>query len=116
MTVSDEKVTIEDTSAHEGLPMEQIPKYEHDCETCRFLGRYRHDARDYDLYFCAHGGLLGGTVIARGSSEDWDNTSGIPSALIFLRNGMDDQPVVEAFRRAIARGLLPPGDNGYRLK
>lgn len=36
------------------------PRYQHDCDTCRFLG----PEGSADLYFCP-GGLLGGSLIAR---------------------------------------------------
>lgn len=29
------------------------PKYEHNCDKCEFLGRYKKDDVEYDLYYCS---------------------------------------------------------------
>lgn len=45
-------------------------RYEHDCKVCQFLGQYK----EFDLYYCrpskeSSGKVMGGSVIARYSSE-----------------------------------------------
>jgi hypothetical protein len=71
------------------------PKYQHDCDACTFLGQ--DSTGKYDLYYCPQGGILP-TVIAR--YGDGDNYySGLYARFRI--------PVLmEAFDRAVARGLL----------
>jgi len=47
-------------------------RYEHDCDTCTFLGVYKED----DLYFCSQV-RFGNTVIARHGNEPGDYSSGL---------------------------------------
>lgn len=70
------------------------PQYEHDCDHCTFLGKYR----DADLYYCPQGGNIT-TVIARFSDTPWDYASGLSAY-------MCDVYLLEARSRAIAQGLL----------
>lgn len=74
--------------------MNTFPRYEHDCESCYFLGQHE----DADLYACCMGKTA--TVIARTSDEGSDYTSGIAGAL----NG--DAALLEALRIAHQRGLI----------
>ncbi len=69
--------------------MGDIPRYEHDCTACVFLGQYN----EYDLYFCPHEP----TLIARRSSEDGDYRSGI----VFALCNEPPYPLCEALRRAL---------------
>jgi len=67
------------------------PKYEHDCNGCQFLGGFVYDAeyadedfrkRDADLWFCPKAdGVLGGSIIARFSSEG-SNYASAPMTVI----------------------------------
>jgi hypothetical protein len=68
-----------------------LPRYEHDCESCLYLGR----EGKYDLYYCP----TGPTVVARSSSEGGDYLSG----LSFVGRSA---PLTEAFRRAEQLGLV----------
>lgn len=52
-----------------------MPRYTHDCDSCKFLGEHR----EYDLYYCAR--CDEGTVIARYSS-DGPGYASIPVALL----------------------------------
>ena len=70
------------------------PQYQHDCDTCTFLGQYKN----YDLYFCPQRGLP--TVIARWSDNGPDYTSG----MVFAKNGTS-KPLVEALKRANKMGI-----------
>ncbi len=71
------------------------PRYEHDCESCTFLGQFY----EYDLYFCLKGHLS--TVIARYGHEGYEYLSGIAGI-----GGMP--PLTKAAYRAIEKGLLNP--------
>ena len=60
--------------------MKMIPRHDHDCLDCRFLGAldgpdaYRmNEPAEFDLYFCPR--CDGGSVIARRSSEGSDYIS-----------------------------------------
>jgi len=46
------------------------PRYVHDCDRCTYIGQ----TGEYDLYYCG-GGSLGGSVIARFSSEGHEYAS-----------------------------------------
>ncbi len=78
---------------------EQQPLYRHTCGRCVFLGTAEYDGRDYDLYFCKQGHMFP-TVIARGSSDAHDYTSGMSLAVV-------DPVLREAYERARARELIP---------
>lgn len=71
------------------------PRYEHDCATCQFLGRFGRS----DLYYHG-GGIAARTIIARYSSDGPDYQSG----LSFGRTGTSPE-LAEAFARAKARGF-----------
>jgi hypothetical protein len=68
------------------------PLFEHDCDTCIFLGIYNN----HDLYY--HPGILS-TIIARFSSDGPDYISGI----VFARH---NEILAEAKWRAIKMGLI----------
>lgn len=74
------------------------PLHQHDCSCCHFLGRYRIDQVEADLY--AHSGKHMPTVIARFSSDGPDYASGLYSA---YGNSPD---LSEARRRAVLLGVL----------
>lgn len=80
--------------------MIEEPLHTHDCERCTFLGSYQM----HDLYYCTHGGLPD-TVIARRSSAGEDYTSGLAIAKL-LEVEHPKHPLVEALRRAKAKGLV----------
>ena len=74
---------------------EEKPRYEHDCNTCVFLGQWK----EYDLYYCSGEP----TVVARWSDEGGDYNSGI----VFAERGLIPQLVV-AYKRSIKRGFINP--------
>ena len=76
---------------------EDKPKYVHDCDHCKFLGRFN----EYDLYCCIDdkNNNLDTTVIAR-HGPDGDYMSGLP----FIKKN----PLREAALRAIEAGHLDP--------
>jgi hypothetical protein len=81
----------------------ETPLYQHDCETCTFLGRYQApNAQITDLYFCASEP----TVIARWSSDGPDYTSGLAFGIYHSLKGDRDHALAQAFTRACERGLL----------
>lgn len=75
------------------------PIYIHDCDHCTFLGTVEFEGREFDLYFCKQGHFVP-TVIARGSSQPHDYTSGIQLAKV-------DPVLGEALARAQERNLVP---------
>jgi hypothetical protein len=81
-----------------GRYMVEKPWYKHDCSACKFLGCHY----EYDLYWCPQPMVNVPTVIARFGDEGWEYTSGMPSAS--FREQLPDDPKVEAWRRAKARG------------
>lgn len=69
----------------------ESPRYEHDCNVCDYLGRYK----EYDLYFCKSEP----TVIARyGTQGDYK------SGMVFA-NPDGSEPLYESKKRAIEHGL-----------
>ena len=63
------------------------PRYQHDCDNCRYLGEYN----EYDLYYCPQGGYP--TVLARYGNQGEEYTSGFNSthpALIEARARYQD--------------------------
>jgi hypothetical protein len=90
------------------------PRYVHDCDRCRFLGRfesdYRHeDPHVFDLYVCP--ATFGHTtVVARFSDSGSDYYSGIEFARPYTDLAGEQHDgipmLVEARRRAIALGHL----------
>jgi hypothetical protein len=79
-----------------------MPRYKHDCKNCTFLGEWR----ERDLYHCLQGGNYP-TVVARFSDEPEDYISGLRFALELesWENENNEEPLVEAYRRAKALGL-----------
>ena len=73
------------------------PAFQHDCNTCVFLGRYDDDGRMADLYAHICGSMP--TVIARYSSEGSDYASGS----CFSYGQIES--LTEARRRAQAKGV-----------
>ena len=60
-----------------------IPKYQHDCEHCVYLGHFN----EHDLYYHPHTSVLGQeTVVARYGSDERDYDSGLD----FARNPHTD--------------------------
>jgi hypothetical protein len=74
------------------------PIFRHDCERCVFLGTCQYEERDYDLYFCKQGHFFP-TIIARGSSDPHDYTSGLALAAV-------DPVLREAYERSKERGFI----------
>lgn len=74
------------------------PQFEHDCDSCLFLGRHAHECRAADLY--VHCGPGETTVIARYASEGSCYCSGLPFSY-----GMNPA-LTEARLRAQKLGLL----------
>jgi len=72
------------------------PKYQHNCDMCLFLGRYK---KKYDLYVCARDNIAD-TVIARYNNDGPDYSSG----LIFAHQNLIPE-LVEAKKRAEAIGI-----------
>jgi hypothetical protein len=77
---------------------ECAPQFEHDCESCTFLGV--HEGRD--LYWCSQGSSTGRwTVISRYSNSGPDYSSG---AVFATPDG--DKWLYEARLRAEKKGLI----------
>jgi hypothetical protein len=72
--------------------------YEHDCAECVYLGIFKKTYRQYDLYYCMHGGLA--KVLARyGNAPD--------EILSSNDHKIGNHYVLrEACERAVARGLV----------
>lgn len=73
------------------IQQEQKPRYEHDCDECKFLGHYN----EADMYFCHQ--INFPTVIIRYSSIGWDYKSGLKS---------DDPDLQYVAKIAKEKGLL----------
>ena len=58
------------------------PRYDHDCDTCVFLGPFE----DHDLYVCSHANKIIDTVIGRYGSDGPDYVSNVDFAIMY-RNG-----------------------------
>lgn len=72
------------------------PKYQHNCDKCLFLGRYK---KKCDLYVCVRDNIAD-TVIARHGNNGPDYSSG----LIFAHRNLIPE-LVEAMKRAEALGI-----------
>lgn len=72
----------------------ESPRYQHDCDTCIFLGRKWH----LELYFHPSSDAVLRTVIARFGSEGPDYESGV---------GMPTMGLYVATEAAVKGGLLP---------
>ena len=53
------------------------PLYDHDCDTCVFLGPFE----EHDLYVCSHANKIIGTVIGRYGSSPSDYVSNVDFAI-----------------------------------
>lgn len=84
-----------------------VPRYEHDCDSCIFLGSYAYHNQVYDLYFCNQAVFSYPTVIARYGSEGPDYTSSLLVARILRADGDTTDPLAVALEHAVASGLLP---------
>ena len=82
--------------------MYEIPHFQHDCDSCTFLGRHlsHKSSMPLDLYACTRNNGIIDTVIARYSSNGPDYSSG----LIFAIRGIIPE-LVEALERAKKIGL-----------
>ena len=78
---------------------DEMPKFQHDCRGCTFLGRFN----DKDLYFCTQGSTWHHTVIARFGDDGPDYSSGLPFA---VEGEFGIPELLEAKKRAIAKGLI----------
>lgn len=90
--------------------MTDTPQYEHDCDSCTFLGSFTTTDRTaggvehpYDLYVC--GNTIDMTLLARASSEPSDYGSGFLFG--WMWQAIPESKYGEAFRRARERGLIP---------
>lgn len=86
------------------------PNFDHDCDSCTFLGCLHREGKTYDLYYCKRGGP---TVIARFGSEGPDYMSGLELARKLKRMGKEGEksscyPLVIALDRAIDKELTKP--------
>lgn len=87
------------------------PLYEHDCDQCKFLGRFESDKSldgkktTFDLYLC--GDTESPTVVARYGVGPSEYKSGLIFAVqhIFMDKDFSD-PLSEALRRAFERNLV----------
>lgn len=108
--------------------LEDEPLYKHDCDACRFLGRYTYDApliegtqeMAVDLYVCPQHGRP--TVLARASS-DGPNYSSFPLSILW-RQPMTKEPstyepaIFEAVRRlGVSRvlGTITRGGSSFTV-
>jgi hypothetical protein len=79
------------------------PLYEHDCEGCRYLGKYHTEGTRYDLYYCGtHEKSFNNTVIGRYGNDGPEYCSGMSFA------DLGHEPYAEARRRAISLGYYNP--------
>jgi hypothetical protein len=89
----------EEAESNEPTP----PLYKHDCESCRYLGKYHTKETWYDLYYCGtHEKRYNNTVIGRFGNDGPDYCSGMSFAEI------GHEPYAEARRRAISFGYYNP--------
>lgn len=92
-----------------GEEEEEVPRYTHDCEPCVFLGGTvapPESPQYYDLYWCPQGGFP--TVLARFADEGPAYTSGLVAAIQQKTPAYVPSVLLEALRRAEARGLVGP--------
>ena len=84
------------------------PLWQHDCSRCEFVGRYLYEGEWFDLYYCAHQGIGGPTVITRFSDEGRDYSSGMTFGQLAIAEENEGplRPLGEALMRAYRRGLL----------
>lgn len=75
------------------------PTYKHDCSVCTFLGRYKDEYGDYDLYYCS----TEPTIVSRYGNKGPEYYSG---TIQFSRHSEIDQPLSEGYKRAIIHGFI----------
>lgn len=86
------------------------PRYEHDCERCVWLGRYK----TYDFWWCPSSeGPTFASVIGRWSSDGPDYISMHPPGA-FAHPLKERAWYTEILRRAQERGLYDPAVAGYK--
>ncbi len=56
--------------------MTTTPKFQHDCDGCKFIGRHEYDGQECDFYICGGEGDTWRTIIARYGNEGPNYTSG----------------------------------------
>lgn len=66
------------------------PRYTHNCDSCRFLGKYE----EFDLYFCPR--CDGGTCLARYGNEQ-DSYRSAPAVILNYPDYPKDGPLYKAF-------------------
>ncbi len=89
------------------------PKWEHDCEDCKFLGNFNGGLHQYDLYWCSGPNNMNGTsVIGRFGSNGPEYSSLLvpeafasPLEFIEMVNSRKDYYYKEALVRATEQGL-----------
>lgn len=86
-----------------------MPRYQHDCSTCKFLGEHE----EYDLYVCAHKDRQIDTIIARCGNKGPDYTSGLEFALCIEGLSVHDCSLA---RWAKIQGLMLALKAGYRIR
>lgn len=97
------RLDIEFRQCYDGHKQPGDPRFDHDCDSCYYLGRYEGGiARgEYDLWICLDC-ISGPSPIARFGSEDCEYGSG----MVFATKGLE--PYATARQRAIELGLYDP--------
>jgi len=85
------------------------PKFDHECESCLYLGRFLK----HDLYACRDQQKTKtiSTVLARYGNEDNEYISGLELAFLYGSlelNSKSSSILFEALKRATAHNLKPP--------
>jgi hypothetical protein len=84
------------------------PKFQHDCERCKFLGHSKKHAAD--LYYC-EGAVLGISLIARTGNDGWEYGSHLmPERTLNPKQYIDilkehDSPAIEILEIMKSKGL-----------
>jgi hypothetical protein len=91
-----------------------MPEFLHDCDTCVYLGKYVTEGEHFDLYYHPERrGSNMATIIARFGNEGAEYLSGLESGR--SSNIPETYPLREAYRRAVARGLIDTKPKRPRL-
>ncbi len=89
--------------------MQEQPEFEHDCDSCIFLGRYAwgryENEPSYDLYVCSS--KFGYSAIARHGNDGWEYIS-----TPFGHTSPIGYPTREAYDRAVVKGIMPAANGG----
>lgn len=86
----------------------EAPVHEHDCERCTFLGTYHYDKKEHDLYCCVGAGWT--SIVAR-DGDDGPSYSSFPADSSWFYQGYPENlPLMVAFRRSVAEGLVALGE------